>query len=167
MRLAICSSVFLVLFGSVSGQTISKPSRDVLSVDRDWADWATHSGEGAAERLNVILADDYTFTGTEWDVLNKSQYLNRVVRHTTYRTEDVEVRQYGDTALVTGRIHLENSEGVTLRKQYPLNYDHVRYTNIYAAQSGKWRLVSTQFSPILESSHLDPDASNVIEPERE
>ncbi len=154
MRLVSCSSVLLlVLFGSVSGQAISKPTRDVLSVDRDWANWATQGGEGAAERLNVILADDYTFTGTGWDALNKSDYLKRVVRHTTYRTENIEVSEYGYTALVTGRIHLENSEGVTLRKQYPVNYDHVRYTNVYVAQNGKWRLVSTQFSPILESSH--------------
>jgi hypothetical protein len=154
MRLAICWSVsLLALFGSVSAQTISKPSKDLLSVDRDWADWAAHGGEGAAERLNVILSDDYTFTGTGWDALSKSEYLSRVVRHTTYRTEGVEVRQYGDTALVTGRIHLDNSEGVTIRKQYPVNYDHVRYINVYVAQSGKWRLVSTQFSPILESSH--------------
>jgi|SRR3989442_374691 len=151
MRLTITpAALLLILSVVVFSQTNLNPERDVLSVDRDWASWATHTGEEAKTILNIILADDYTFTGTGGTVLTKSEYLKQISRGRSFRTEDVEVRPYGETALVTGRIHLEYADGVTLRRQYPVNFDYVRYTNVYVKQSGKWRLVSTQFSPVFE-----------------
>ena len=154
MRFAICASaLLLVLCAGVLSQTSSDPGRDVRSVDGDWAAWATRKGEQAKSILNIILADDYTFTGTGGTLLTKSEFLKQIGGGTTFRTEDVKVRQYGETALVTGRIHLEYADGVTLRRQYPVNFDYVRYTNIYMKQNGKWRLVSTQFSPVHEQVH--------------
>jgi len=153
MRAICAGALLLVLFAGVFSQTSSSPGRDVLSVDGDWAAWATRKGEQAKSILNVILADDYTLTGTGWTVLTKSEYLKQISGGTSFRTEDVRVRQYGETALVTGRIHLEYADGVTLRKQYPVNFDYVRYTNIYVNQNGKWRLVSTQFSPVFDQVH--------------
>ena len=82
--------------------------------------------------------------------ISQAEYLNQIIGDISFRTEDIEVRQYGEAALVTGRMHLEFSDGVTLRRQYPVNFDFVRYTNVYVKQSGKWRLVSTQFSPVFE-----------------
>src|SRR5882724_3187150 len=105
MRFAICASaLLLVLSADVFSQTSSNPGRDVLSVDAAWSAWATRKGEQAKSILNIILADDYTFTGTGWTVLTKSEYLKQISGGTFFRTEDVKVRQYGETALVTGRI---------------------------------------------------------------
>jgi ketosteroid isomerase-like protein len=154
MRFALCASAsLLVLCAGVLTQTSSNPERNVLSVDGDWAAWATRKGEQAKSILNIILADDYTFTGTFGTLLTKSEFLKQIGGGTTFRTEDVKVREYAETALVTGRIHLEYADGVTLRRQYPVNFDYVRYTNIYMKQNGKWRLVSTQFSPVYEQVH--------------
>jgi len=146
-------ALLLILPVIVFGQSSSHLERNVLSVDRDWAAWATRKGEHAQTILNVILADDYTFTGTGGTVLTKSEYLNQISGGTAYRTEDVEVRQYGETAILAGRIHLEYAGGVTLRRQYPVNFNYVRYANVYVNQGGKWRLVSTQFSPVFEQVH--------------
>jgi|KBSMisStandDraft_5_1062788.scaffolds.fasta_scaffold21284_5 ketosteroid isomerase-like protein len=154
MRVMISFAVLLIIFSPVISQTSSNPARDVLSVDRDWASWSTRKGEEARTILNTILADDYCFTGPGGSVLTKSEYLNQISGGTSFRTEDIEVRQYGEAALVTGRTHLEFSDGVTLRRQYPVNFDFVRYTNVYVKQSGKWRLVSTQFSPVFEQVAL-------------
>ena len=154
MRLTItAAALLLILSVVVFSQTNINLGRDVLSVDRDWATWATRKGEEARTILNIILTDDYTFTGTGGIILTKSEYLKQISGSTSFRTEDVEMRQYGETALVTGRIHLEYADRVTLRKQYPVNFDYVRYTNVYVKQSGKWRLVSTQFSAVFEQVH--------------
>jgi len=154
MKVMISAAVLLlVLSVVVFSQARSDLATDVLSVDRDWASWSTRKGEEARAILNTILADDYTFTGTGGTVLTKSDYLNQIIGGASFRTEDVEVRQYGETALVTGRANLEYADGVTLRRQYPMNFDYVRYTNVYVKQSGKWRLVSTQFSPVFEQVH--------------
>jgi len=150
MKVMISSAVLLLIFSVVFSQTSSNRASDVLSVDKDWASWSTRKGEEARTILNTILADDYSFTGPGGSVLTKSEYLNQIIGGTSFRTEDIEVRQYGEVALVTGRTHLEFSDEVTLRRQYPMNFDFVRYTNVYVKQSGKWRLVSTQFSPVFE-----------------
>ena len=154
MKVMISAAVLLlVLSVVVFSQASSNLATDVLGVDRDWASWSKHKGEEARTILNTILADDYTFTGTGGAVLTKSDYLNQIIGGASFRTEDIEVREYGETALVTGRARLEYADGVTLRRQYPVNFDYVRYTNVYVKQSGKWRLVSTQFSPVFEHAH--------------
>jgi hypothetical protein len=90
VRFAICAgALLLVLFAGVFSQTSSNPGRDVLSVDGDWAAWATRKGEQAKSILNVILADDYTLTSTGWTVLTKSEYLKQISGGTSFRTEDV------------------------------------------------------------------------------
>jgi len=153
MKVMISSLVLLLLVSVVFSQSISNQARDVLSVDKDWASWSTVKGEEARTILNAILADDYSFTGPSGSVLTKAEYLNQIIGGTSFRSEDIEVRQYGETALLTGRMHLEFSDGVTLRRQYPVNFAFVRYTNVYLKLSGKWRLVSTQFSPVFEPAH--------------
>jgi hypothetical protein len=153
MKVIVSSVVLLLLVSVVFSQSISNQARDILSVDKDWASWSTRKGEESRTILNTILADDYSFTGPGGCVLTKAEYLNQIIGGTSFSTEDIEVRQYGETALLTGRMHLEFSDGVTLRRQYPVNFDFVRYTNVYVKVSGKWRLVSTQFSPVFEHAH--------------
>jgi hypothetical protein len=47
-------------------------------------------GEEAKTILNIILTDDYTFTGPGGAVLTKSEYLKQVSGRASFRTEDVE-----------------------------------------------------------------------------
>src|SRR5258705_1423822 len=89
MRAICAGALLLVLFAGVFSQTSSSPGRDVLSVDGDWAAWAIRKGEQAKSILNVILADDYTLTGTGWTVLTKSEYLKQISGGSSFRTEDV------------------------------------------------------------------------------
>jgi len=107
MKVMISFAVLLLTFSVVFSQTSSNPARDVLSVDRDWASWSTNKGAEARTILNTILADDYCFIGPGGSVLTKSEYLNQIMGGTSFRTEDIEVRQYGEAALVTGRTHLD------------------------------------------------------------
>jgi hypothetical protein len=132
------------------GQSSPAPERDILSIDKDWATYATQRNATAMTVLNAILADDYTFTGVFGQVLTKAEYLRESASSTTYKPEGVVLRKYSDAAVVTGRINFQYPEGVTLRRQYPLKYDGVRYTNVYVKEQGKWQLVTTQFSPMVE-----------------
>ena len=58
------------------------------------------------------------------------------------RSEDVNVRFYGDTAIVNGR-WVEKS--VTRGK--PFEGSHM-YTTVYVKRDGKWQIVSDQVTPI-------------------
>jgi len=132
------------------GQSSPSPERDILSIDKDWAAYATQRDATAMTILNAILADDYTFTGVFGQVLTRAEYLREFPSVVTYKPEGVVLRKYSEAAVVTGRIKFQYPEGVTLRWQYPLKYDGVRYTNVYVKEQGKWRLVTTQFSPVVE-----------------
>jgi hypothetical protein len=95
MKVTISSVVLLLLVSVVFSQSSSNQARGVLSVDKDWASWSTRKGEEARTILNTILADDYSFTGPGGSVLTKAEYLNQIIGGTFFRTEDIEVRQYG------------------------------------------------------------------------
>ncbi len=134
----------------VFGQSSPTPDRDILSIEKDWAAYAPQRDATAMTILNAVLADDYIFTGVFGQVLTKAEYLRQVSSPVTYKPEDVVLREYSAAAVVTGRIKFQYPERVTLRRQYPLKYDGVRYTNVYVKGQGKWWLVTTQFSPVVE-----------------
>ncbi|MBC8031528.1 MAG: nuclear transport factor 2 family protein [Pyrinomonadaceae bacterium] len=147
MRRLLLTMIMLASSIIVTAQTNSTPARDVLRVDQDWAALGSRRDAAALTMLDVILADDYTFTGAFGDVITKAEYLKERAE-VSYRTEDVRSRVYEHTALVTGHITFE-SRG-TLRRRAPVSFDSVRYTNVYVMQHQKWRLIATQFSPVLK-----------------
>lgn len=147
-RLLLLISIALILTLNVSSQTNINPTRDVLRIDQDWANSGLRRDAAALTMLNVILAEDYTFTGVAGDVLTKEEYL-REQSDVSFITEDVSLRLYGDAALVTG--HLRFDSRATLRRGASDSSDGVRYTNIYIRQQNKWHLVATQFSPVRQA----------------
>jgi ketosteroid isomerase-like protein len=63
-----------------------------------------------------------------------------------YTVEELDVRLYGDTALLSGRTRM------TGRYQGKPFASHYRYIDVYVRQGGAWKIVSVQISPIPESS---------------
>ena len=59
---------------------------------------------------------------------------------------EVKVRVYGDAAVVTSRVH------VKLKIKGEKVDNHVRVSEFYVKQGGKWRCVSTQVTSIAEPS---------------
>ena len=96
--------------------------------------------------LDDIWADDYTFTNPHGAFLNKKQRLENLrSAHTQIEpvaTEDQDVRVYGDTAVITGRI--------TLKGKYSGKEasGHHRSISVWVNQQGRWRLVANQLTPI-------------------
>lgn len=146
-RLLLTAMIMLASSIIVTAQTNSTPARDVSQIDQDWAALGSRRDAAALTMLDVILADDYTFTGAFGAVLTKSEYLKERAE-VFFRTEHVQSRVYENTALVTGHITFERR--ATLRRQSPVSFDSVRYTNVYVMHQQKWRLIATQFSPVLK-----------------
>ena len=96
--------------------------------------------------LDDIWADDYTFTNPHGDFLTKKQRLENIrSAHTQIESvgsEDQDVRVYGDTAVITGR--------VTLKGQYSGKEASGLYRSIsvWVNQRGRWRLVANQITLI-------------------
>ena len=96
--------------------------------------------------LDDIWADDYTFTNPHGTFLNKKQRLENLrSAHTQIEpvaTEDQDVRVYGDTAVITGRVTLKGKySGKEASGQY-------RSISVWVNQQGRWRLVANQLTLI-------------------
>lgn len=87
------------------------------------------------------LADDFVCIQPDASVLGKTEFLRRMSEGpgvSDYKLENVNVRIYGDTALVqaTGRFtRPDGSQGVS------------RYTDVYVRMNEGWKVVSAQITP--------------------
>jgi ketosteroid isomerase-like protein len=97
--------------------------------------------------LQSLIADDYVHTNLTGEVLNKAQWLERAqmrradisagkfkIDHYSY--DDVRIRIYGNTAVVTGQaITTGRQEG----KEFKWN---LRFTNVWVKREGRWQRVA-------------------------
>ena len=95
-----------------------------------------------AQALDEILADDLSYTHSTARVETKAEFISSSTsgrnKYRSIERDDVTVRQYGDTAVVTGhaRIHV-NSNGQDVKFQ-------VRFLDVYAKRDNVWRMVAWQ-----------------------
>jgi len=140
--LAILAMAIAIAAQTKDKQSISKAEQEVTALNRAWADAIVR---GDMEALDRMFADDMTVLSGE--VRNKAQEMddlrpNADIKTYFFNTEDVRVRVYGDTAVVTGhakwRINLKGRD-----------VDNERlYTLVAVKQQGRWQIVAQHLSRI-------------------
>jgi ketosteroid isomerase-like protein len=111
-------------------------------------DWAAAELHGDTAFLRSSLADDFVGIGPRGFMLTKDQWLERhesgKLRYESIGWDEVQVRLYGDAAVVTGRQTAEGKyEDYDLRDQF-------RATLIFVEQHGRWLLAGLHLSPIAD-----------------
>lgn len=95
-------------------------------------------------QMDHLLSDDYIGISANGTVETKAQVLALrkagTVRIKTLEINDLKVRVYGDTAVVTSRADLEGTNG---QSDISGNY---RYTRVYNRRYGQWKIVSFEAS---------------------
>lgn len=99
--------------------------------------------------IDRLLAHNWMNTNANGTVTTKAQ-LMALLKSGTFKimsieNDDVLVRVYGDTAIVTGRStsSREGGEGAVVTRQ-------VRFTRVWAKLAGRWQVVAAQTTPIAE-----------------
>ena len=114
-------------------------------------DWDRAMVENDAEAIGRYLADEWTIIGPDGSVGDKATFLGLVesgaLTHSVMESDDVKVRVYGDTAVVTAL----GVSGGTYRGQRFRELE--RSTCVFVWQGGQWRCVLTHLS------RLDPAAA--------
>ena len=92
--------------------------------------------------LGEILADDLSYVHSTARVETKAEFIASLTsgrtKYQSIEREDVKVRQFGDTAVVTGQANFHvNANGNDIKLQ-------VRFTDVYAKRDDVWRMVAWQ-----------------------
>ena len=101
-----------------------------------------------AVELDRLLADSWMNTNAIGTVTTKAQLMELLksspFKFVSIENDDVKVRVYGDSAVVTGR-----SKSVRIRDNAEVT-GQVRFTRVYAKQQGHWQVVAAQSTPITQ-----------------
>jgi ketosteroid isomerase-like protein len=113
----------------------------IVALENSWNQAELHND---AHAVDLLLADDFVMTVADGYTLNKAQMLASV-RDISYRpdvlqSDNMEVRMYGNTAIVTGS-YLEKGKD----KGKPFER-RGRFTDTWINLNGQWRCVASHFS---------------------
>ena len=147
----IIVAVLIAFAGVAIAQSQDKKSegasgaeQEVAALNRAWADAIVR---GDMEALDRLFANDMTVTSGNGTVRNKAQEMDDLrpsadIKTYFFNTEDVRVRVFGNSAVVTGhakwRINLKGKDTDIER----------RYTLVFIKQNGRWQIVAQQLSRI-------------------
>ena len=100
--------------------------------------------KGDIQALEEILADDLIYTHTTARLDTKTSFIEAISSgRSNYRSverEDVKVRQFGDTAVVTGHAKFHVGD----------NKFEARFLDVYAKRDGVWQMVAWQSTKLPE-----------------
>jgi uncharacterized protein (TIGR02246 family) len=108
----------------------------------------TALGSNDTAALDRIYADDYTLVNISGAVTTKAQRLAAIksgeLKYESVSVDDVNIRSYGDTAVVTDRATVKlQDKGQDISGQY-------RVTLTFVKMKGAWQLVAAQNTRITE-----------------
>lgn len=117
----------------------------LIQLDKAWTFAELKGDKKAAAEL---IADDYVGTTQQGNIENKAQYLASISPNAdVVRSDDYQVRIFGNTAIMT---HRGTVEGVRNMK--------FRSTHVWMKRGGKWLIVAHHGGPIaVPSDEPDPE----------
>jgi len=139
--------VLIALLGA--GATAATSIEDPAVKLRQQADaWDQAIVRKDVAAISENMAESFQQIDSQGNLSNKSEFLSGITSDKLvifpYEPENVVIRFYGPTALITGTTNLH---GTYNGKPFKTHY---RYTDTYAQESGVWRVVNVQTTEIAE-----------------
>ena len=144
---ALVAAVLLTLVPAVQGQTggasatspDSAARAEILKLEEERNQAIVHGDAAALERMTD---DDYSFITLRGELRTKKEivqgFKSGSFHYESREISDLNVRLFGNTAVVTGR---SNQKGKENGKDYSGDY---RFTRVYVKQDGRWLTVALQ-----------------------
>ncbi|HEY2929352.1 nuclear transport factor 2 family protein [Piscinibacter sp.] len=138
--LAACSAALAQAKGRSDTPSVEK---QLMKLEQNLVDALVRGDTALWERS---LADSFVFTAPDGGTQDKTQVLadvkTGVLKMESSRNDDMKVRVYGHSAVVTYRSTDKGSYGGRdISGQY-------RWTDVFVKRNGRWQLVSTQGTPL-------------------
>lgn len=145
MRAFFLLPVILLAIVSTTPAQVSEAERELRALEDAWA-LAVQQGD--TEALDSIIGDDYIGTTASGNLQTKDDYLDAFLSgaRKTYSltTEDLRLKFYGNTAVVT---HGGHAEGVLGVQSTSGDY---RWTHVLVKREGRWEAVANHVTRIQE-----------------
>jgi ketosteroid isomerase-like protein len=144
MRFSIlCCGAVLALAMFVTAQSrnavADSDKQEILRIERERNEAIIRGDAAALERMT---SDDYTFITLRGELRTKAEivqgFKSGSFHYDSREISDLNVRIYGNTAVVTGR---SNQKGHENGKDYSGDY---RFTRVYSKQGSRWTTVALQ-----------------------
>ena len=139
---ANCLILISLLSPGVSQKTAreTRETSDIKELTRLESVWNEAHLRGDAATLDKLWAEDLFVTVPDMPVMNKEESLaiwkSGKMKFDIYRTSDLRIRVYGDSAVVTGQlVRIRDSNN----KEFE---DDWRFTKVYIRRQGKWLVVT-------------------------
>jgi len=147
MRLFFAGVILFVMFSFALGQmknesfTQNNVEQELKRLENEWLNSYLRGDKQTFER---IVADNFTRTDESGKFATKAEEKELVQAppasvKVSLTNEDVQVRVYGKTAIVTGRI--------VSKVQGGLNFQS-RFTDTFVKRNGRWQVVARHYSRI-------------------
>jgi ketosteroid isomerase-like protein len=145
-RLAIAIAILGVALSSAA-QTTSPTNASEQAVRQQETQYANAVKRQDIPALRSMLAEEFLATSSSGELRNKAMELDDLKPNPGYtiddfRLDDIRIRLFDTTAIVTGREILE----VRYNKQ-PLT-SLLRYTRVYVKRENGWQIVAQQLTSL-------------------
>jgi ketosteroid isomerase-like protein len=125
-----------------TGEKVAAPASPEQAVRQLFDELVVSYTKNDAAVPTRIFAEDFTFTNPFGEVMTKEQRIGDIkpggIQFDSYTVDDVKVRVYGDTAVVTNLATLSGKRGdQVLSGQY-------RGTSVFVKKGGTWQVVAAQ-----------------------
>lgn len=147
MRLFFAGVILFVMFSFAPGQmknesfTQNNVEQELKRLENEWLNSYLRGDKQTFER---IVADNFTRTDESGKFATKAEEKELVQAppasvKASLTNEDVQVRVYGETAIVTGRIISKVQGGLNFQS---------RFTDTFVKRNGRWQAVARHYSRI-------------------
>ena len=113
-----------------------QPASDIEILTRLNRDYISSVQNGDIGRFDEILAADFRCSNPDGSVVDRDGFLAQTARPVTIsnlQAQDVEIRMFGDVAIIHARTSYTMADG---------RPGAGRYTDVWARQNGRWLCVS-------------------------
>lgn len=101
------------------------------------------------EALERLYAEEFTAINAAGGISRRKDFLHVYTAHgrifDLYQSDEITVRAYGETAIVTGLFSFRYDKARRIKGK---DSNQFRYTNIYVKKQGGWQIVASQFTRV-------------------
>jgi len=141
MKHPFLATVVLSVMVMMFGQHRSDPEAELVTLSKEFSEAMVTND---ATKIGTYLADEWIIVGSDGGIIDRARFLGVIqsgtLVHNAMDSEDVRVRIYGTTAVVTA---LTSSKAQYMNREFSTRE---RTTDVFVKRDGRWQCVITQLT---------------------